>query len=130
MLYFPVDFGELTIDGLSDTSALTRALSELDLRKFELLASQTFLKEGPPSDFKIMVANGHLETPSATVELQFKVKDILFKNRFIVITSPTSPSIPLLFVQTNSTISDMRLGVLNFPFSHATQACRQLVLEH
>ena len=33
MLYFPVDFGELNIDGLIDAGALSSAISEADLRK-------------------------------------------------------------------------------------------------
>ena len=33
MLYFPMDFGELTIDGLIDTGALSSAIPEMDLRK-------------------------------------------------------------------------------------------------
>ena len=35
MLYFPMDFGELTIDGLIDTGALSSAIPEMDLRKFD-----------------------------------------------------------------------------------------------
>ena len=33
MLYFPMDYGELTIDGLIVTGALRSALSEADVRK-------------------------------------------------------------------------------------------------
>ena len=63
-----------------------------------------------------MVANGHLETPTTTVELQFEVGDILFKQRFIVVTNLTSRLSGLLFLQRNSTILDMRHGVLHFLF--------------
>ena len=116
LLYFPMDFGELNIDGLIDTGALSSAISEADLRKIRLLAPHTILNEGPPPDFQIMVANGQLEAPIATVELQFEVGDITFRERFIVITNLTSPLIGLLFLQRNSTILDMRQGILNFPF--------------
>ena len=63
-----------------------------------------------------MVANGQLEAPIATVELQFEVGDITFREKFIVMTNLTSPLIGLLFLQRNSTILDMRQGILNFPF--------------
>ena len=116
MLYFPMDFGELTIDGLIDTGALSSAISEADLRKIRLLAPHTILNEGPPPAFQIMVANGQLEAPIATVELQFEVGDITFREKFIVMTNLTSPLIGLLFLQRNSTILDMRQGILNFPF--------------
>ena len=38
MFYFPMDFGELTIDGLIDTGALTSDISEADLNKIKLLS--------------------------------------------------------------------------------------------
>ena len=63
-----------------------------------------------------MVANGQLEAPIATVELQFEVGDITFREKFIVMTNLTSPLIGLLFLQRNSTILDMHQAILNFPF--------------
>ena len=63
-----------------------------------------------------MIANGQLEAPIATVELQFEVGDNIFREKFIVMTKFTSPLIGLLFLQRNSTILDMRQGILNFPF--------------
>ena len=56
MLHFPLDFGELNIDGLIDTGALSSAIPEADLRKIRLLAPHTKLNEGPP-EFQFMVAN-------------------------------------------------------------------------
>ena len=94
-LYFPMDFGELNIDGLIDTGALSSAIPETDLRKIRLLAPHTILNEGPPPEFQIMVANGQLEAPIATVELQFEVGDITFREKFIVMTNLTSPLIGL-----------------------------------
>ena len=60
MLYFPMDFGELTIDGLIDTGALSSAIPEMDLRKIGLLSPQSVIREGPPPNFQIMVANWKL----------------------------------------------------------------------
>ena len=71
MLYFPMDFGELNIDGLIDTGALSSAIPEADIRKILLLAPHTILNEGPPPEFQTMVANGQLEGRFATVEMQF-----------------------------------------------------------
>ena len=116
MLHFPMDFGELNIDGLIETGALSSAIPEADLRKIRLLAPHTILNEGPPPEFQIMVANEQLEAPIATVELQFEVGDITFREKFIILTNLTSPLIGLLFLQRNSTILDMRQGTLNFPF--------------
>ena len=116
MLYFPMVFGELNIDGLIDTGALSSAIPEADLRKIRLLAPPTILNEGPRPEFQIMVANEQLEARIGTVELQFKVGDITFREKFIVMTNLTCPLIGLLLLQRNSSILDMRQGILNFPF--------------
>ena len=63
-----------------------------------------------------MVANGQLEAPIATVELPFEVGDITFREKFTVLTNLKNPLIGLLFLQRNSTILDMRIGIFNFPF--------------
>ena len=75
MLYFPMDFGELTLDGLIDTGAHSSAIPEADLKKIRLLAPQSIVKEGSAASFQIMVANGDPETPKSTVELKFEVGD-------------------------------------------------------
>ena len=116
MLYFPMDFGELTLDGLVDTGVLSSAIPEADLRKIRLLAPQSIIKEGPAPNFQIMVANGQLEVPKSTIELKFEVGDIEFHEVFIVMEKLTSPLICLSFLQRNNTFLDMRQGVLNFPF--------------
>ena len=112
MLYFQMDFGELTLDGLIDTRAHSSAKTEADLRKIRPLAPQSIVKEGP--SFQIMVANGDLETPKSTVELKFKVGDIEFHEIFMVMEKLSSPIIGLMFLQRNHTVLDMRQGILNF----------------
>ena len=116
MLYFPMDFGELTLDGLVDTGALSSAIPEAGLRKIRLLAPQSIVKEGLAPNFQIMGGNGLLETPKSTVELKLKVDDIEFLEIFVVMEKLSSPLIGLSFLQRNNTILDMRQGVLNFPF--------------
>ena len=44
MHYFPMDFGGLTLDGLSDTGAHSSAIAESDLRKIRLLVPQSIVK--------------------------------------------------------------------------------------
>ena len=90
-LHFPMDFGELTLDGLVDTGALSSAIPEADLGKIRLLAPQSIVKEGPAPNFQIMVANAQLETPKSTVELKFEVGEFEFLEMFIVMEKLTSP---------------------------------------
>ena len=78
MLYFPMVFGEITTDDLIETGALTSTISEADLKETRLLAPQRVLNEETQPDVQVMVTSSPLETPSATVEVQFEVCDILF----------------------------------------------------
>ena len=78
-----------------------------------------------------MVANGQLETPSSTVDFQIEVGDVLFKERFIAIANLRNMKIALFFLKRNSTILDMRQGVLNFifvPCNSTMQTTRTLTL--
>ena len=116
MMYFPMEFGELTLDGLIDTGAHSSAIPEAELRKIHLLAPQSIVKEGPAPSFPIMVANGDLETPKSTIKLKFEVRDIEFHEIFIVMEQLSSPILGLMFLQRNLTVLDMRRGILNFPY--------------
>ena len=98
MLYFPIHFEELTIDGLIDTGALSSAIPEADHRKLRLLAPQSIVKEGAAPAFQIMVANGQMETPKSTVELKFEIGDIEFHEIFIVMEILTGPIIGQMFL--------------------------------
>ena len=115
MYYFPMDFEKLTLDGLIDTGALTRAISEQDLNKIKLLAPEAITDTGPAPNFQIMVANGQLETPIGTVCLTFEVADFMFKENFIIMKVLPNPLIGLCFLKKNNAIFDIRQGVLTFP---------------
>ena len=55
MLYFPMDCGELTVEGLIDTEAHCSAIPEADIRLIRLLAPQPIIKGGPVPSIQIMV---------------------------------------------------------------------------
>ena len=107
MLYSPLDFGELTLDGLVDTGALSSAILGAALCKIRLLAPQSIIKEVPAPNFQIMVAKGQLESPKSTVELKFEVGDNDLHEIFIVMEKLTSLLLGLLFLQRNNTILDI-----------------------
>ena len=46
-----MDFGEINIDGLIDTGALSGGIPEADFNKIRILAPQTILNEGSPPEF-------------------------------------------------------------------------------
>ena len=111
-----MDFNELTLDGLVETGVPSSAIPEADLRKIRLLSPKSNNKEGPATNFQIMVANGQLGNPKSTVELKFEFGDIDFHEIFIVMEELTSPLYGLSFLQRNNINLDMRQGVLNYPF--------------
>ena len=91
MLYFPMDFVELTIDGLVVTGALFSAIRERTPEKSTFF-SRSVIREGPPPNFQIIDANGHFETPKSTIELKFEVGNIEFHKIFIVMEHLTDQS--------------------------------------
>ena len=116
MYYIPMDFQNLTLDGLIDTGALTSAISEQDLNKIELLANDAIKETGPPPNFQIMVANGQLEVPIGTVLLEFEVADFMLKENFIIMKTLPNPLIGLCFLRRNNAIFDVTQGILTFPY--------------
>ena len=115
MYYFPMDFQKLILDGLIDTGALTRAISEQDLNKNKLLASEAISDTGPAPNFQILVAIGKLDTPVGTVCLTIDVAHFMFKEIFIIMKTFSNPLIGLCFLKRNNAIFDIRQGVLTFP---------------
>ena len=127
MLYFVMDFRDLTSYGLIGTGALSSALPGADIGQIKYIPPQIKQKEGLLPDFQIMVANGQLETPIATAELKYQVGDMTFLERFIVMANLVNPLIELSFLQRNGTVLDMRQGLPKFDvFLHAAQRCQQL----
>ena len=111
-----MNFGELKIDSLIHTGALSKTNADAYLRKIRLLAPQMMLNESFQFQFHFMIANRHLEAPFATVELQLEVGHSTFREKFKVMTNPTNPLIGLFFLQRNSAILGISQGILSFPF--------------
>ena len=109
-LCFPMDFGELTLDGLIDTGAHSSAIPEADLRKIRLLAPQSIVKEEPAPSFQILIANGDLETAESTVEVKTE-GDTEFHEICFVIDKLCSPIIGLMFLQRTHTVLDMSQSI-------------------
>ena len=107
MYHMPMDFEKLTLDGLIDTGALN---------KIKLLANESIKETGPPPNFQIMVANGHLEVPIGTVLLEFEVADFMLREIFIIMKNLPIPLIGLCFLRRNNAIFDVTQGILTFAY--------------
>ena len=90
MLYFPIYFGELTIDALTGTGAIFSAFPEMDLRK--ILSTISNPRKSAPN-FQVKVANGQLETPKSTFELKFENGEVKFYEILIVMVNWRDPSL-------------------------------------
>ena len=83
MYYCPIDFGNLSVDELTGTGALTSAISVADLNKIKFLSNQAAKDTGPEANFQIMVASGQLERPIGTVLPELEVADFQYQENFI-----------------------------------------------
>ena len=70
MLYLPLEFGELTMDGLVDSGAFINAMSWFDYNAIKMNSDNCVIKEYPQPPFKIECANAQLEQPIATADIQ------------------------------------------------------------
>ena len=61
-----MDVEKQFLDGLIDTGALTKAISEECPNKIKLLSNEAKKNIGPAPNFQSMVANGQLERPIGT----------------------------------------------------------------
>ena len=116
MYYMPMDFEKLTLDGLIDTGALTSAISEQDLNKIKLIASEAIKDTDPPPNFQIMVANGQLEVPIGTILLEFEMADFMLRENFIIMKNLPNPLIGLCFLRRNNAVFDVTQGIPTFPY--------------
>ena len=120
MLFAPMDFNNISVDALVDSGALVNCLPESEFQKIKTVSPDNILKEMDPPTFKLQVANGEIETPTKTVQLQFELGDWTFKETFIVATKMTGPILGLTFLKNNSAILDVSQALLHFP--HLTYA--------
>ena len=60
MLYVPLQFDKYENHALLDTGAVQSAMSEAELRKITTAHPEAILRELPPTNFKIQMANGNL----------------------------------------------------------------------
>ena len=113
MLYFRMDFAELKIDGPLESSALSSAIAEADLRTTRLLAPHTILNEGLPPEFQNGVANRQLDHLLQQQNCHSNMMALL-SEKLMVKTNFTSPSTGLLFLQRNNTEHDLCEGIRKF----------------
>ena len=116
MLYVPLDFKNgSTIDALVDSGAYVSAIAQNELDRIKQQPPSNILKIDDPPNFRIQVANGQLQKPTATATLIFDIGDHIFAEHFVVMKNLTGPIIGLHFMRHNSVVIDTTHGLIHFP---------------
>ena len=115
MLLAPMDFQHFSMDALIDSGALVNCMPESEVQKLKNMSPDNILQEADPPPFKLQVANGDIESPTKTIQVQFEIGDWTFKETFIVANKITGPILGLPFLKNNSAILDAILRLLLFP---------------
>ena len=122
MLYLPLEFGELTMDGLVDSGAFINAMSWSDYNAIKMNSDNCVIKEYPQPPFKIECANAQLEQPIATADIQFNIGTYTFTDTFVILSRTSFPIIGLNFMRNHQAVIDTANGTITFPHVEMTLA--------
>ena len=122
MLYLPLEFGEITMDGLVDSGALINAMSWSDYNAIKMNSDNCVIKEYPQPPFKIECANAQLEQPIATADIQFNIGTYTFTDTFVILSKTSFPIIGLNFLRNHQAVIDTDNGTITFPHVEMTLA--------
>ena len=122
MLYLPLEFGEITMDGLVDSGAFINAMSWSDYNAIKMNSDSCVIKEYPQPPFKIECANAQLEQPIATADIQFNIGTYTFTDTFVILSKTSFPIIGLNFMRNHQAVIDTANGTINFPHVEKTLA--------
>ena len=120
MLYLPLEFGELTMDGLVDSGAFINAMSWSDYNAIKMSSDNCVIKEDPQTPFKIECANAQLEQPFATADIQFKIGTYTFTDTFVILSKTSFPIIGLNFMRNHQAVIETANGTITFPHVETT----------
>ena len=120
MLYLPLEFGEITMDGLVDSGAFINAMSWSVYNAIKMNSDNCVIKEYPQPPFKIECANAQLEQPIATADIQFNIGTYTFTDTFVILSKTSFPIIGLNFMRNHQAVLDTANGAINFPHVEMT----------
>ena len=122
MLYLPLEFGELTMDGLVDSGAFINAMSWSNYNAIKMNSNNCVRKKYPQPPLKIECANAQLEQPIATVDIQFNIGTNSFTDTFVILSKTSFPIIGLNFMRNHQAVIDTANGTYTFPHVEMTLA--------
>ena len=122
MLYLPLEFGEITMDGLVDSGAFINAMSWSDYNAIKMNSENCVIEEYPQPPFKIECANAQLEQPIATADIQFNIGTYTFTDTFVILSKTSFPIIGLNFMRNHQAVIDTANRTITFPHVQMTLA--------
>ena len=121
MLYLPLEFEEITIDGLVDSGAYINANSWSDYIMIKKNTKNCIIKEYPQPPFRIECANAQIEQPIATADVQINIgTTYTFTDTFVVLSRTSFPMIGLNFMRNHQALLDTANGTITFPHLQMT----------
>ena len=128
MLYLPLEFGEITIDGLVDSSAYINAIPWSDYIMIKNNTENCIIKElscsSPQTPFRIECANAEIKQPITTADVNFNIGTYTFTESFIVLCRTSFPIIGLNFMRNHQTLLDTANGTITFLHVEMTVAMK------
>ena len=119
MIYLPLEFGKITMDRLVNSGPFINAITWSDHNLIKMNS------EGVPQPpFKIECANGQLEQPIGTDDIQFNIGTYRFADTFVILSKTSFPIIGLNIMRKNRVVIDTANGTINFPHVEMTLAMK------
>ena len=122
MLYLPLDFGEITLDGPVDSREFIIAMSWSDYNLSKMNSDNCVIEEFPQPPFIIECANAQLEQPIATADIQFNNGTYTFTYTFVILSKTPFSIKGLNFMRNHQAVIDTANGTINFPHVEMTLA--------
>ena len=123
ILHLPLEFSEITMDGLVDAGEFINAMSWSDYNLIKKMSSDNcVIDEYPQPPFKIERANAQLEQPIATADIQFNIGTYTFTDTFVILSKTSFLIIGLNFMRNHQAVIDTANGSIIFPQIEMTLA--------
>ena len=115
MLYVLLQFRAYENQGLLDTGAIQRAMSENELRRILQAHPAAQLEEYPAPDFKVQIANGSIVPVRKQVLLRFFIGGKVFEETFMILPTMGNILIGMSFFKKYSVTLDLANNIVRFP---------------
>ena len=119
MLYLPLEFGEITMDGLVDSGSFINTMSWSDYNVIKKNSYSCVLKEYPQPPFKMHQRSTGTSHRHGRHPIQYWYT---FTDTIVILSQRSFPIIGLTFMRNHQAVIDTANGTINFPHVEMTLA--------